>query len=244
MKCLEITKMDLLLCARMGSSRLPGKALMEIAEGKNSLDIIINKVHSVIPSAKVILATTSSPKDDILANWGEKKRINVFRGSEDDVLGRIAGAVEQFNLDNIIEILGDNPLIPQEIILNALEKYNNINEDNKYVASATSEYKFIKTGNLFPIGIRVQIFSRKFIQNLEKAATSSQEREHATSYIYNRPDFSNIELTFPKFDIEPIISSHNFAINTQDQLDDAREIYSAFGRNCTVKNLVNWIESK
>ena len=175
----------------------------------------------MVPSARVVLATTERSEDDVLEKWSKGRGVDVFRGSENDVLGRISSAVDRFNLENIIEILGDNPLLPKELISQAVELYNNIEHDEKYVATATSEYDFLKGKNLFPIGIRVQIFSQKFIAKLERCASSSEEREHATSYIYSRPSFSNIDFVFPQFPLSKGLSSHNFAINTQEQFDDA-----------------------
>ena len=188
--------MDLLICARLGSSRLPGKALLEIGMNLNSLDIIVEKVKLGAKPKRIILATTSLPQDDLLEKWANEKGIYIFRGSENDVLGRINEAVRKFNCDHVIEILGDNPLIPIELISKCLAEYSEMNCGINYLASATSEYKFANDKFIYPIGIRIQIFNRQFINSLERKASTISEREHATSYIYDKPDFCNIKFSY------------------------------------------------
>ena len=134
--------MDFLICARMGSTRLPGKALIPLLEKKHSLDILLEKFKIVSPYSRVILATTTLSKDDLLEEWAIKNQVKIFRGSEKDVLGRLNNAVNYFNCENIIEILGDNPLVPIELIKKCISIYKKQNDDLKYLASSTSEYKF------------------------------------------------------------------------------------------------------
>ena len=232
--------MDLLICARMGSSRLPGKALMEIGDGMSSLDIIVEKAKSVGTISKMVLATTTNHKDNELVRWAEKKGVGVFRGDEDDVLGRIKGAADKFNLSHIVEILGDNPLVPIEMIKNTIEKYKSSQSVEKYVATATSEYKFLRGKSVFPIGIRVQTFSKEFLLKLDEHAETAEEREHATSYIYERADFSNIDFVWPERELSSELINHNFAINTKEQHRVAREIFKLYGINCNIDQLASW----
>lgn len=236
--------MDLLICARMGSSRLPGKALMEIGDEKCSLEIIHEKVNAVIPNVRTILATTSDPKDNALAEWAENKGMLVFRGSENDVLGRIYAAVNYFQSEEIMEILGDNPLIPRELIAKCSTEYLKLQGNTKYLASSSVEYNFHEVGKVFPIGLRVQVFNKNFIDKINELAKSSSEREHATSYIYSRPQFCDLKLVSPDDLYDDDVANFNFAINTKEQLDTARDVYKRFGIECSVDNLVNWIKNR
>ncbi len=226
----------------MGSSRLPGKALMKISDSYNSLDIILEKVSSCIDLRHVILATTNSPIDDQLENWADKSGVKVFRGSENDVLGRLNDAVTHFDCENVIEILGDNPLVPIDLIRDCVRSYQLLGSGVNYLASSTSEYKFCNKKYIYPIGIRVQIFNREFINNIEKKASTALEREHPTSYIYDKPEFCNIKLYEPKTNFSEKARMFNFAINTADQLKNAREVFQKYGLNCNVMELVEWVD--
>ena len=234
--------MDLLICARMGSSRLPGKALMEIGDNKNCLDLIIEKVRSSIDIDKIILATTTSNLDNKLEEWSLDKDIEVFRGSEKDVLGRLNEAVNKFKCEDIIEILGDNPLVPIDLITQCVDSYKSLDNGINYLASATSEYNFSKKNNIYPIGIRVQIFNKRFINLLEEKAQTDYEREHSTSYIYDKPDFGKIVLKEPSEIIPEKATKYNLAINTKEQLQTARLIYKQYGLLCNIDDIVSWID--
>ena len=122
--------MDALICARMGSSRLPGKTLMEIGDNMNCLDLIVKKIRNSVELNRIIIATTESPEDDAILEWSIKKNVEIYRGSEKDVLGRINNAVNFFKCEHILEILGDNPLVPQELISKCVNSYNSkINDE-------------------------------------------------------------------------------------------------------------------
>ena len=233
--------MDFLICARMGSTRLPGKALIPLLEKKHSLDILLEKFKIISPYSRVILATTTLSKDDLLEEWAIKNQVKIFRGSEKDVLGRLNNAVNYFNCENIIEILGDNPLVPIELIKKCISIYKKQNDDLKYLASSTSEYKFSNPKKNYPIGIRVQIFNKNFINCIEKIALGESYREHSTSFIYDKPDLCDLKLVETEEQYAEKIGKFNFAINTIDQLNNAKDVLKKYGINCKVGELVDWV---
>ena len=75
------TKIATIIECRMGSSRLPGKVLLPILN-KPALLLLIERIKKIIPSTKIILATTTNKKDDEIVNFAKKNKINFFRGSE------------------------------------------------------------------------------------------------------------------------------------------------------------------
>ena len=101
--------------ARMTSSRLPGKVLLE-ADGQPLLVHLINRLKSVESLDAICLATTVNTTDDILENVANDLGINCFRGSEQNVLSRVVGAAESIGADVIVEITGDCPIIDPEIV--------------------------------------------------------------------------------------------------------------------------------
>tara|TARA_A100001035_G_C27726430_1_gene474599 strand:- start:86 stop:802 length:717 start_codon:yes stop_codon:yes gene_type:complete len=234
--------MDALICVRMGSSRLPGKALMEIGDNMNSLDLIVKKIKNCTKIDRIIIATTKSPKDDAIVEWATDKNVIIYRGSENDVLGRINNAVNKFECEHVMEILGDNPLVPEELISECVYEYESRKKSEiMYLASATNEYKFSNPSYVHPIGIRVQIFSKSFINKIESLTWSNSEREHSTSFIYDKPDFYGVSLLEPKLSFPKIAREFNFAINTKEQLENAKSIFKIYGKNHTLSDLINWV---
>ena len=101
--------------ARMTSSRLPGKVLME-AHNKPMLKHLVERLKRVPSINEIVLATTSNSTDDPLVKFAKKENIHFFRGSENNVMGRVIGAAKSINADVIVEITGDCPLVDPEIV--------------------------------------------------------------------------------------------------------------------------------
>ena len=106
-------KVGIIIQARMGSTRLPGKILKPFHENHSILDIILDKFHE-IKGAKVIVATSTNEENDALEEYLISRGENVFRGSENDVLERFIDAAEKYDVDSIIRICSDNPFLDSE----------------------------------------------------------------------------------------------------------------------------------
>lgn len=167
--------------ARMGSSRLPGKVIMEI-DNKPILEFLFDQLSYVKNLDKLILATTSLPEDNILVNLAIKNRWLFFRGSPQNVLERFYFCTKKFELDTIIRITADNPLIDPSIIENVLNIFQNNNYD--YVSNCQTR--------TFPFGTEVEIFSKGSLEKCFSNAKKSSELEHVTPYIYNNPNLFKI----------------------------------------------------
>src|SRR5688500_8132039 len=101
--------------ARAGSTRLPGKVLMDVA-GRPMLARIMHRVAAASRVDEVVLATSDLDRDDPVAELAASEGFGVFRGSEEDVLGRFAGAARAADADVVVRITGDCPLIAPEVI--------------------------------------------------------------------------------------------------------------------------------
>lgn len=236
-------EIDGLICARMGSSRLPGKALRKFDIGFHSLDIIVKKLRASKLCGRIIIATTQNPEDDEIVAWAEHENIAVFRGSENDVLGRIVAAVNFYQCENIIEILGDNPLLPDDLVLKVHGVF--ATDELDYCASSSIEYKFADPNVSYPIGTRVQMMKRSFLMRIDKEATAPEYREHATSYIYSRPQFGKIKLVTQSRMVPEEEYTFNFAINTKNQFDTANKIFTHLGAHFTTQELLGeWMKGK
>ena len=108
--------------ARFSSTRLPGKVMMDIC-GQPLLKRIIDRLKLSKKFSKIILATSTSSADQKLIDLAMSEKISFFRGSEDDVLGRVTNAAKKFGVKTIINICGDCPLIDPGILDEACEVY-------------------------------------------------------------------------------------------------------------------------
>lgn len=150
--------------ARLSSKRFPGKALAEL-HGKPILQHVIERAEQIGP--KVILATP----DLTLATQSYVKRY--FLGSEHDVLGRFYKCAQAYDLDIIVRITGDCPLLRPEFCRALIDLYH----------SAGVSYAAIAEGKTFPKGYGCEVFSRTALDLANAMATDPYDREHVTPWI-------------------------------------------------------------
>ncbi len=217
-------KVTALIAARMGSSRFPGKSLADL-HGKPMLERMIERIRRARGIAGIVLATTDLPEDDSLAGWAEMQGIGCFRGSADDVLGRLHAAAEAFSMDVIVEMLGDNPLVHSVLIEAALGRY--AVGDVDYVATVTNEYpKAPSELPRFPIGVRVQVFGIGTIRRCAELAAAPENREHATSFIASHPEIFRTAFVAAE---GPFAATHRpdvtFAVNYPRNLELIRAVF-------------------
>jgi spore coat polysaccharide biosynthesis protein SpsF len=122
-------KIAAIIQARMGSKRFPGKVMKKIC-GKPIIQLQIERLKKSKYIDEVILSTSTNPKDVKLKNFCERKLgINVFVGSEKNVLDRISKTIEKFKVDIHIECFGDSPLIDPKLIDEFILKFKRIKPD-------------------------------------------------------------------------------------------------------------------
>ena len=115
--------------ARMTSSRLPGKVLMQAINGMSMLEFMVQRVKKAQLIDQIIVATTINDTDDPIFNICQKLSINCYRGSEDDVVERLYMAAKHYELDYFLAITADCPLVSYEFFDTVVEKYNQTNAD-------------------------------------------------------------------------------------------------------------------
>ena len=170
-------KFGVIIQARMGSKRLPGKSNLVI-EGKTLLNWVINIAKSINGIDCIILATSSEVNSDCLEEVARKENIFCVRGSENDVLSRYIIAIKEFNLDYVIRITGDDICQDPNFIENALREFKNKNYD--YLISSTKSVPLID-------GLIFEIFSSKLLLDVSiRKDLSKDDREHVTIYIRNK----------------------------------------------------------
>lgn len=173
------TDIGLVIQARMGSSRLPGKVLMNLC-GKPVLLHIIERLKDVKKEYKKIIITSTAQKDNEIENFCIENNILCFRGSEDDVLDRYYQAAKLFELQHIVRLTGDNPLIDANNLQVLIEEHLKNNAD---YSSNISE---VNSG--LPEGVGSEIFTFSALEKSWIEGKKENHREHVNEYILENQD--------------------------------------------------------
>ena len=182
-------QIDCILQARMGSTRLPGKVLLNIDESHRIIDFLIDQLNQTRIN-RLIIAIPDSKENDVLENYLKKLNVICFRGNELDVLDRYYQCAKRFSLKHIMRLTGDNPLIDPEVVNLAIEEYH----------VAKYDYLTNSVNRTFPYGTEVEIFSFNSLENAWENTSKKSEREHVTPYFYNNPNKFNIKHLTQSFD--------------------------------------------
>tara|TARA_Y100000768_G_scaffold185530_1_gene138936 strand:- start:17532 stop:18221 length:690 start_codon:yes stop_codon:yes gene_type:complete len=159
----------IIIQARTGSKRLPGKVLKKLTKKYNVLEFLIKRLKFCKSIKKIIIATSNLRKDDAILNI-KANNVLFFRGSEHNVLKRYIKTAEKFNLKHLVRITGDCPLSDPYLIDKLTKIY--FSQDYDYVSNVNPP--------TFPNGFDVEIFSLKLAKKSLKKFKSKKNREHVT----------------------------------------------------------------
>lgn len=173
--------------ARMSSSRLPGKVLLE-ALNRPMLYHLVQRLKNVKSINEIVIATTISEADQPLVDFCLKNDIRFYRGSEEDVMDRVLSAAIANNADIIVEITGDCPLIDPDLVQQAISIF--LANEVDYLANC-----HIRS---YPDGMDIQIFTVKCLQESSEQTHDKLDREHVTLHIRNNPTkFRQLHIVAP-----------------------------------------------
>jgi spore coat polysaccharide biosynthesis protein SpsF len=227
--------------ARMTSSRLPGKILMDI-QGASMLARIVERAKCALRVDEVVIATTKNASDDPVVDLACSEGISVYRGSEDDVLDRVLQAARAHDADLIVELTGDSPLVEPLLIDEMVAFYEGGEFD--YVANTAMRHSAPwKKEPTFPIGTSVEIFGADILSDVAGWTQDPIDREHVSSYIFERPE----RFRLGAFEAEGEWRSCRrpeirLTVDTQEDLDLVREIYSRLYPQNSVFTLKDVVE--
>ncbi len=201
--------------ARIGSSRLPEKVLMDI-EGKPMLWHILNRLKFSEKFDDIILAIPNTKENDILEKFAKENNLKYFRGKECDVLSRYYEAAKRFKCDIVVRVTADNPLLDPQIVDLIIEKHLNSGAD----------YTSNNLKRTFPIGLDIEVFNFKILETAFKEAKESYQREHVTSYIREHPE----EFYLINVENNEDLSYMRWTVDEIKDLEFVRQIYKGLYR--------------
>ena len=180
-------KTAIIIQARMGSTRLPGKIMKKILN-KPMIEYLIERASKSKMIDDIIVATSDTKENKELIDCLKAKSVKYFIGDENDVLSRYYYTAKKFNIDNIIRVTADCPLIDATIIDDTVKKYYKDKVD--YASNI-----FPRS---FPKGLDTEIFSFNSIEKAFNEANSLYDREHVTPYIRESGKFDISNISYEK----------------------------------------------
>lgn len=182
--------------ARMGSTRLPGKVMLKLSN-KPILEHIVKRLELCNSFKKIIIATSTDKKDDIIFKFCKDKNYSVYRGSKFDLLDRYYHVAKKYNLDGIIRITADCPVI-DPLIVDRIVNY--FKENNIDLCGLDGD---------FPDGLDCYIMSFKALKIAWEKAKLKSDREHVGPYIIRNKNKFKIK----KMYIFKNLSHHRWTID-------------------------------
>lgn len=199
--------------ARMGSTRLPGKVLADLC-GDTMLARVVARLRAAARVDDIVIATSVAPADAAIAREAARLGAASFRGPEDDVLARYAGAARAARADAIVRITADCPLIDPEVI-------------DAVIAAlfAGADYASNTHRRTFPRGLDAEALHRVTLERIARLATSATAREHVTAFVTQEPE---------RFRIHQVLAAHDdsdlrFTVDTPEDLALVRALYAQLG---------------
>jgi spore coat polysaccharide biosynthesis protein SpsF len=200
--------------ARMGSSRLPGKVLLDLS-GETVLSRVVSRLRRAVLVHEIVVATSLAEKDDAIVAECERIEVQCFRGSELDVLGRYYKCAQIYAASAIVRITADCPLIDAEIVDRTARLFHENSCD--YASNALEPS--------YPRGLDVEVFTMAALACAWREAVTGYEREHVTPYIWEHAELFRLV----SLKAEADYSGYRWTLDTVEDLELLRAIYARFG---------------
>lgn len=217
----------------MGSSRLPGKVMLK-ACGKPLLELMIERVRYSKRMDKIIVATSTKEKDNVIENFCRFLGIECFRGSEEDLLSRYKMAADAVRADVIVRLVSDTPLMDPLVIDKVVETF--VMNDYDFVSN------FFPFPRTFPDGYSVEVFNLQTLNEAYREAKRPSDREHMTFFIWRRPERYSIY----RVDHEKDLSKYRLNLDYKEDYFVIKSIFEALypkNPHFTLEDIINWLDS-
>ncbi|MGA8493606.1 MAG: glycosyltransferase family protein [Terriglobales bacterium] len=217
-------KITAIIQARMGSTRLPGKVLMDLG-GETVLARVVSRVRRATLVNEIVVATTDSVADDAIIRECRRLDVASFRGSENDVLDRYYQAARLCAAHTLVRITSDCPLIDAQLV----------DETIRLFQQQRGDYASDTCPRTYPRGLDVEVFTMTALEQAWCDAREPYQREHVTPYFYEHPELFRLVSQRGRIDY----SQYRWTLDTAEDLELLRAIYARFGN----KDDFSWSEA-
>ena len=212
--------------ARMASSRLPGKVLMDVG-GMPLVAHTLRRLAAAERIDEVVLATSDRPADDPLAALAQERGVAHHRGSETDVLRRVHDAAVGRRADVVVRITGDCPLLDPAVVDRVV--------DALLAAPEPCDYASNVIARSYPKGLDAEALWMDVLRRIDRIATSQSAREHVTWFAYGeRPDL----FVLRSVEVDEDHADLNWSVDTQEDLDRVRELMTRAGADAPWRDVL------
>ena len=222
----------------MGSSRLPGKVLLDLA-GQPMLRRVVERTRRAKTIDRVVVATTTEPSDDPLVELCAQLGCACYRGSLYDVLDRYYQAARQFDASNIVRITADCPLIDPQVIDRTVKAFfGQTTQDDVELSDPNQKSKILNLqsfdfvanrlpppwGRTYPIGLDTEVCTFTALETAWREAREKHQREHVMPFLYdNLTRFRVLLVNHPEN-----FGTLRWTVDTAEDLEALRQIYARF----------------
>ncbi|MHB8958912.1 MAG: cytidylyltransferase domain-containing protein [Candidatus Limnocylindrales bacterium] len=168
--------MHVVVQARLGSTRLPGKVLLPVL-GRPLLDFQLERLARIAHPHVTVIATTVNPRDDELARFARDREILFVRGPEHDVLARYVMAADKLGAEVVVRVTSDCPLIDPTVADAIIDRF--MMGDVDYVSNTIQR--------TYPRGLDVEVVNANALRIAAREASKGWDREHVTPFVYGHP---------------------------------------------------------
>jgi len=215
--------------ARFGSSRLPGKVLLDIG-GKPMLARVVERTRRSRMIDEVVVATTTDATDDAVASFCLEQGYAHQRGSLYDVLDRYFQAARTYQADVIVRITADCPMIDPGIVDYTIQEFLNAKVD---FAANRLPPPWKRT---YPIGLDTEVCTFAALERAWREASLPHYREHVMPYLYEaaisgqQPPGGPLPETFRVLVVNNDVDYGHlrWTVDTPQDLELARQVYAYF----------------
>lgn len=215
-------KRVMIVQARTGSTRLPGKVLVELA-GRPMLVQQLRRVKRCNRIDELVVATTTCESDDRIVALVRAEGVGWFRGSENDVLGRYAAAARETKADLVVRVTADCPLIDPEESDRVVAEIENGREQYDYASNVIQR--------TFPRGLDTEALFADTLFRIDRLARSTAAREHVTHFILaERPSLFCLRSITDQEDNSDL----RWTVDDEEDLRRVRRLYADLGLDSRV----------
>ncbi len=215
--------------ARMSSSRLPGKVLMDI-EGIPMIGRQIERIRKADLISELIVATSVHASDDPLTEYLESIDVNVQRGPLDDVLQRFLEVLDRTQAENFVRLTADCPLADPDVIDEAIQMF--LESKCDYVSNT-----LVRT---YPRGLDVEVAKSKVLRDVAEKNFDQMSREHVTYGIYTQPEVYSLGNLAQSRSQE----KHRWTVDNVEDMHFAKSVYKYFlpkNIDFSQQDILNWL---
>jgi spore coat polysaccharide biosynthesis protein SpsF len=213
--------------ARMGSTRLPGKVLLDIA-GRPMLTRVMQRLESATRLDARVLATSHLPQDDPIAELCQREGLRCFRGEPHDLLDRYYRAALEQQAQVVVRVTADCPLIDPDLVDQTVQAFQQADPPVDFAANRLPRRR------TYPIGQDTEVCSMAALEQAWRQAAEPHQREHVMPFFYENPDRFRTLLLDYKEDLGDL----RWTVDTPEDLAFVREVY----RRMAPRTEFGWLE--